>query len=85
MNNCIKKQTKALKCAISGLFNIVKIAKIEQQANGEEGELNEEDLEEVSGGALPFFVIAAALAPVILNAVGFGAFGIAEAARRRRW
>ena len=68
-----------------GLFNIVQIAKIEQQANGEEGELNEEEMEEVSGGALLFFVIAAALAHVILNAVGFGAFGIAEAVRRRRF
>ena len=61
------------------------LAKIEQQASGEEGELGEDELEEVSGGALPFFVIAAALAPVILYAVGFGAVGIAEAVRRRRW
>ncbi|MBQ7283387.1 MAG: class IIb bacteriocin, lactobin A/cerein 7B family [Oscillospiraceae bacterium] len=61
------------------------LAKIEQQASGEEGELGEEDLEEVSGGVLPLFAVAAALAPLLILGGISGAVGIAESVIRRRW
>jgi len=80
-------EEKDIDFSVEDLIKLRKIiiAKMEQQTNSEEGELGEDELKNVSGGVLPLFAVAAALAPVILYAVGFGAVGIAEAVRRRRW
>ena len=61
------------------------VAKMEAASNGEEAELGEEDLEDVSGGILPLFAIAAAVAPLIILGTVAGSAGIAAAVTRTRW
>lgn len=61
------------------------VAKLEAAENGEEAELGDEDLEEVSGGVLPLFAVAAAIAPLIILGTVAGGAGIAAAVTRTRW
>ena len=46
------------------------IAKMEQQASSEEGELDEDELKDVSGGTLTFII--ALIIPIVVNAAFVG-------------
>lgn len=61
------------------------VAKLQEEENSEEGELGEDELEEVSGGVVPLFAVAAVFAPLLILGGVFGAYGIAESVRRTRW
>ena len=58
------------------------VAKMESAENGEEAELGDEDLEEVSGGVLPLFAVAAAIAPLVILGV---VAAVCITGERNRW
>ena len=58
------------------------VAKMEAAENSEEAELGDEDLEEVSGGVLPLFAVAAAIAPLVILGV---VAAVCITGERNRW
>ena len=58
------------------------VAKMEAAENCEEAELGDEDLEEVSGGVLPLFAVAAAIAPLVILGV---LDAVCRTGERNRW